>query len=968
MAGGRPVVGLAPKASGSNGRPVVGLAPKGSATGSRLVVGLPGSHPAKKEKGGFLHGLAKYSGAEILSNLGKDIGTAALEFGPGAYEVGKAAAKDTKYQVTGGAWTHKEKKSSHVLDEVVKPAVRQYKDYYGHDLGHHIYTHPLQPILDAATIATGGAGAAAKLGKVAADAGKIGEASKLAKLGERATLETRSPRKIATGKGPSHRDITSDKPLVKGREQLAARVRANRPEGTLRVGGELKAYGKQIQSRANQNAMRNIAPYDRYHRATRRLSHDEWTALHIRAMDIHPTDLARLWKGTPLEKVIADPTIQKLVTTPSKRMARAEPHARMISAQGAKLYKDKGLLKDETASARAELTKQQAADILGRPVKEIHGDPYYFPHTMEPARNANPLTSGGGGKGVPRPPGSTKQNLGVLALRGKLHLRTDVLGPEFLRRVKYVKYDEVHNALVRGAVRLTHQQIEHEYGGHLPKGWEYVRTKPVKIEKTVSAEPDPNQLLIPGTQGATKTQTVTVGGRSVPATIRGEGDQRLPLDKLIPDPGDLHDSQLAKDGFSTTDPKQAHQSGGAYYIVPKSTVKAATGEFTRSSDFTHAFIKRPLSVWRAAVLGLRVGFLTNNLVGNSIMYAAHTGGHGALRDLFMAIRESHGRETALKVLDDPATPPALRTDLYKEFFPEQIQGTFGRTQSPATSAAHLAGRKTVEVARAVTGAIPKLTSKVAEEYPRRALIRNEIRRSPEFKKAYAALPAQTRSFEIAARRVLEGKGGPEYQRYISKKVNQSLGDYLNLSPFERNVLRNTLPFYSWYRAITTTTYHLAADTPLRANAIAQIGWIGRENDRADVPSFLRGLISLGDGANGTKKALATQGLNPYSSLEQLRRGATADFTDLGVNPFLLAFAKAYADGTAHGGSIAPGKIAYDALVGMARGLPPSRLIKPMKPSALYPNRDRHSELLAYLGVPVKEYSPGVAAQQAAQGR
>src|SRR4029077_17550152 len=96
------------------------------------------------------------------------------------------------------------------------------------------------------------------------------------------------------------------------------------------------------------------------------------------------------------------------------------------------------------------------------------------------------------------------------------------------------------------------------------------------------------------------------------------------------------------------------------------------------------------------------------------------------------------------------------------------------------------------------------------------------------------------------------------------------------------------PFYSWYRAIATTTYHLAADTPLRANILGQLGRIGEEqSDTAlgEVPSFLRGAIPLGEGPQGTKRVLATQGLNPYATLEQLRRGGVSDYTALGLNPF-----------------------------------------------------------------------------------
>lgn len=917
--------------------------------------------PAKKGGGGFLHSLAKYSGAQLAGNLAKDVGSTAVGVGPGLYNLGKHGAEDVnafvENTVTGarpsvsGASTGTHAKTGH-LSADVKAIGKQYADYYGHNLGHHIYTHPLQPILDAATVLTGGAGGVVKVGEAAAKVSEESRLAGLAKFGERGTIKTRSPRNVATGKGPVHTDLTSTKPLVKVREQAAAK-RAASPKrfgseklgaktgGRIeRRGGELQRYGKHIQAEANQHALGRLQHVEPYLKATRGLSSSEWTALHLRALDIHPDDLAELWKGTPGEAQLTS-RVRALMLNPSKKMLKAEPEARSLSGAGAALYKQKGLLKDETAEARPSLTKRQASAKLGRPVRTLHENPYYFPHALEPPKTASPLRATGGGKAAPRLPGSTKENTGYLALSGKLHLRSDVLGPEFLRRVKFVKYDEVHNALRRGAIRVTRQQIEQQYGGKLPKGYEYLRQN---------------------------------ASTRIPPTIRAEGNQHIPVHQLIPNPEDLHDSQLAKEGFSTTDINQAHQSGGRYYILPKTTVKAATGEFTRSSDFVHAFVRRPLQVWRAVVLGLRVGFLTNNLIGNSIMYTARTAGNGALRDLFGAIVESHGRDVAKRILDDPATPPKLRGDLYKEFFPEQIQGTFGRTQSPATSPAHLAGRRAAELGRSVTGAIPRVTSKVAEEYPRRALIRHFIRHSPEFKKVYQALPKQTRTFEEAARRVLAGEG-PAYQRLISKQVNQALGDYTHLSPAERNVVRNAFPFYSWYRAIATTTYHLAADTPGRATALAMLGRLGNEQTNAqlgELPSFLKGAVGLGPGKGGTTKVLATQGLNPYATLEQLRSGGLADVGNLGLNPFLLAAADAYAKSQeAHRqgrGGASPGQIAGSALLSMLEGLPPSRVVHPMKPSKLYPNRNRHSELLGFLGAPVKEYSPAVAAKQARQGR
>lgn len=968
-----PGAALAQQTSGI--RPVPTAAPTAAALspGAALARGVAPGQPAAGPSGGggLVGSVEKYSGEQLFGNLLHDIGSTATQIPAGVEAFTAptfhqaAAAYDLATGNTKGASNQAgaaQKGATNLVTDVGK----QYADYYGHDLAHHVYTHPLQPILDALTVADLGSTAGARLGVL--DEG-------------RASLLTRSPRNIATGKGPVTADISATKPIVKYRQILGNKIGAKFPEGVgpgpVKVGGELKAYGKQIQAQANQNALSHLAGFSDYQKATRGLRPNDWAALHIRAMDIHPDDLAELWKGKPAEKIIADPAVRKLVLEPTPRLLKAETAARSLSEQGGALFKNKGFLKDETAAARPAVTKAQASEVLGHPVKDITGKPYYFPHTPEPVKPTSPLAASGGGKGVPKTPGTLRQNTGALALGGKLHLRSDILGPDFLRRVKFIKYDEIHNGLVRGAVRVTDKDID-RFGGKLPQGWEYVREKPktVNVEKTVSAEPDANQMLIPGAPGATKTVTERVQLHpSPPVTARAEGEH-IPIGKLIPNAEDLHDSQLARDGFSTKDQARAHTSGGKYYIVPTRTAKAATGEFTRSGDFVHAFVSKPLSVWRSLVLGLRPGFLTNNLVGNSLMYAVKTGGQGALRDLFGAIRETHGTETALKVLKNQATPPDLRVDLYKEFFPEQVHGTFGRTQSPSTSLAHAAGQKGSEAFRTVTGALPKATSKVAEEFPRRALVRHYIRHSPEFRQVYKALPKQTRTFENAARQVLEGKGSQAYQRLISKQVNDALGDYLHLSPAERNVLRNLLPFYSWYRAIATTTYHLAADTPLRANVLGQLGRIGKEqSDQAfpgGLPSFLQGALSLGNGPDGTQKILSTQGLNPYSTLEQLRRGGTSDIGSLGLNPVIIGALQAYGNAAEKQHTylphVSPAGLVGQTLSGIVQSLPPAQLLAPPPPSKLYPKRSRRDVLFSQLGIPIKNVDPAVAALQASQGR
>ncbi len=890
--------------------------------------------PAAKSGGGggLLGKIEKYSGGQLVGNLASDIGSAGLGVVPGIAKL--AASTAPALRKSGG-------NPADFLYEFLKtPAEQtaaQYKSTYATvNVLHNVYQHPLQPILDALTIASLGAGAGVK-------AGLLTEG--------RATVATRSPVAIKTGEGPVLEHVTSPRPFVRGREVGAETVRRKvfgaegiTVPGTDKVvGGEVKRYGKGILDVANTHALGRMQHMLPYLKATAHITPDERAALLIRATGVHPADLAEFWKGTPAEAEVTNPKVVKLVLEPSKRMQRAEPATIELSAQGEQLGHQIGL-SEESAAARPDLTRNQVSESLGREAQTIPGgpDPYYFPHVTEPTRLQSPLGNRGGGKAKPRLPGTMKQSGGVLSLYGKLHLRSDVLGAEYLRRVKFIKYDELHNGLLRGSLPVTVDDLA-AYGGKLPKGYEYVREK-------------------------TSTR--------IPHTMKGESRTPLKLEEAIPNPHDLRSSSLSE-GFSTENVKDAHFTEDAagkrtYFIVPKSTVRAATGEFYRMGTLAHGATQL-LNVWRELVLGLRVGFLTNNLIGNSIMYAVRTAGTGGIRNLFQAIVETRGKNFGLKLLRDPAVPEAVRSDLTAEFYPEQLAGLFGRTQSPATAISHEGARAAQRTRYAVTGAIPRVTAKVAEEVPRRAMIRNYMERSPEFKAAYKSLPKETRNYEAAVRKIMARQGGREYQDFISREVDRSLGNYRNLGPVERNVFRNVAPFFAWYKAIVTTTLHLAIDNPLRANLLAQVGDLGAEwtkDKLGDVPSFLAGAIGLGAGKGGTKKVLATQGLNPYGTLSQLLSGAQGNASNLGLNPFVMAFLDAYASAkqSSKSGNVDIAKVALAAAEAVGRGLPPARLIAPLPPSKLYPNRSRKSELFSFLGAPVKEYDPAAAAYQKSIGR
>jgi hypothetical protein len=980
------------------------------------------SKKKKKKGGGFWRSVERYSGAELGSHLAKDVGEAAVGFFPGVYTAARTLGADLAHEAlhpgTASQYSPWGGEKSQFYKKVAKPTGKQYAYTYGPLLHGHpgrtlgrVYQHPLGPALDLLTIADLGLTGAAKLG---------------IRTAGRDVIETQSPRLVHTGKGPALQEVTPTREISKARIRGTAKARtaaekatgrliekAGGPEQTLRkegLKGEYKRYGKGISKRVEENTLERLTHYQPYAKAVKRLSEKEWQALHIRARDVHPDDLAEALQGTPLEKVVKDPKVRELVDNPSKRMDIAEEEARALSKRGEGLIK----LDPEAVAYRPQLWKDTISALLEpverqvtrrvrevvpppdaatnrdwgeylnlanrdtpmgtserarfdelnkkfsqnvertfpvrekRTAREIHGDPYYVPDAIEPVRSAPPIGARGGGKAPPSKLGAQKFSKAILAMTGRAHFSSDVLGPEFLRRVKKVKYEETHNALLRGAIPVTGDQLR-EMGG-LPKDWEFIRQKPsTRVPPTL--KPETGEPLPTFEQRLAHAQ-----------------EQQSSLAQQIPNPEDLQESAFSKAGFSTTSPEEAKKVGDSYFIAPKNMVKAATGEFTRSSDFVYNWMRRPLSVWRALVLGLRPGFLVNNLIGNSLMYTVKTGGQGAIRDLFGAIMETHGPKVGWRILRNPATPPELRESLYREFFPEQYHGTFGRTQSPAVSPAHIAGRKAAEVGRTITGAIPRATSVVAEEIPRTALLRHYIRKSPEFRQVYKSMPRQTRTFEKAARHLMEGQTTKAYQRAISKQVDEALGNYTHMSPAERNVLRNAFPFYSWYRAIASTTFHLAADTPLRANILGKLGQIGKQwsdEELGNLPRRLEGAIGLGPGSGGTEHALRTQGWNPWATLTQLQSGLSTDVTDIGANPFVIGLASAMArQRQGVGGVPLVAQTAQD----IVRSLPPVQLAFPYQPSRLYPKRTRGNALYSWLGVPIIDYSPQQAHYQASQGK
>lgn len=95
---------------------------------------------------------------------------------------------------------------------------------------------------------------------------------------------------------------------------------------------------------------------------------------------------------------------------------------------------------------------------------------------------------------------------------------------------------------------------------------------------------------------------------------------------------------------------------------------------------------------------------------------------------------------------------------------------------------------------------------------------------------------------------------PAVLEQVMKNVDNTLGDYINMTPVERRVLRKFVPFYSWYRTITRYTLSLSESNPIRASLVNRLMIATSEEDES-LPEYQQGAIDTGYSSDITGKPL-----------------------------------------------------------------------------------------------------------------
>lgn len=113
---------------------------------------------------------------------------------------------------------------------------------------------------------------------------------------------------------------------------------------------------------------------------------------------------------------------------------------------------------------------------------------------------------------------------------------------------------------------------------------------------------------------------------------------------------------------------------------------------------------------------------------------------------------------------------------------------------------------------------------------------------------------------------------------VAQRARESIVDYGDMGPVERNIVRRIIFVYPWQKGATKYAGHFLRDHPVQAAALAQLGELGKQ--RSDetfgpVPTYLTGLIPVGG------RAANPSGANFFQTPAQ---GGTAIAGMLNGNP------------------------------------------------------------------------------------
>jgi hypothetical protein len=878
--------------------------------------------PSRKKSGGGGFG---FPGSGVLGNLASDIGSTITGLPNAGKHIADATLYTIEHPIAGFLPGNKKGIEGGLIQPVGKSYAYQYGPLFEGKPGlalHRAGQHPLGPILDALTLLTLGGGAALKGTQLLDKAGMLAEEGRLAQA-------ARGERSISFTPEGSQGLTESLRPgkTLQGRllQQKLDEYSMAHPDAPI-VGAAGK-ISKITDKRAYNRTQALRVPVRKFQATWKGLTNQEQFALHVAAAgEPLPTRLAYFQSrlidapSRALESYVGrleklDP---KILSDPSPRFVKALDQARGLEQQGGDALVEMGKLSRATREERrfleqrviggAEHVKDEGfvggpslATLKGQEAQRLTGagDTGLSPELGPAFRVPHVVQSESGSAGVyttPRPPlrkvaapGSLKENRALRLAGAELSTNPDIFSSDFLATTRYQHQLDMQRNILDPVAQPLDTGLN---GGKKAEEFYYWPNKSGTIprsarEQDAIATDAASQGYVPKDVANAETEAAVTKSR--------------PLDPVTREAMTIQ--QMNELGIRRVNARFAQKY---------------RSQFGGVSRTERLFFDKPLDVWRALVLKYRPAWMVTNAYGNTILYGLRYDVRG-VRGFLRALKAEKGDGPLIKIADmiqvdkrqrmygpllEEVAPGLGQSAFFKSQAYVRHSGVYAKDASPhsfmrVASGATLPARVLWKSVKAVGDGIQFLNTH-SENVFREAAFLTEAGRSQTIKNlmAYAKSAGETNDLLKAA---LRNADTPTIEK-LSNAALRAMGDYNQLSSFERRFVRKVVPFYSWYRTILTVTAHSVIDEPLKWRLLQMMAETAKDDPNSSVqfpvPSWLEGSIPLSQEKGGKQTVLSTQSANPFSTIEQLgvdAKSLAAGKPNLAVanpggllNPFLVA--------------------------------------------------------------------------------
>lgn len=717
-----------------------------------------------------------------------------------------------------------------VYQTFVKPIIEDYKEY--RDPGTKFYEDPLGVILDVSTILSGGAAGAAKISTTAAAKGAVRTAAVAGKTAQ--VLESAQILKfsnLSAGTKKVFENIPGGKELITSWNQAADARRILSKEQTSFLVARNKALSevdKKIAALSPEEA--DILPkvVEGFSRAPADASPNFYEALGMVKALADDQSRFGLSTGSLTSEIIERRKFQPL----NNFLEKAD------NAEGAAFR--------EAIDASSPYTDLTGKELRGRidTIKKFFpdSDPIYMRHFFDdtPKKfssfflNTTPVRS--------FKPGFLKKSFGKEGYIGSKSVTKeqlqDVLGRQATENLKWQRN-----------IQLIETMKTHPLTKELKKG-----DKPLPGYKIFA--PDGMLRFYKGSMDLEKELKKAMG------KIDGSSFEDVF--------GDIAENVFKKQTYIGV-------SKAKLYQVPD----AFAGEISKITAAANPYVKllwdQPLDAFRFFALSLSPRWLFNNVVGNTL-FSIISGdvfnpksfylykqakAAGLLPDELSAGLHRMERTTSGR-LGQAAEIPLVKSTIamHDALLNTRVVGAIvGNIEKTVNWGVVKPLTKIGNASFKINEATDEMFKGVA--YINRALI-NE-------RKGF--LNRMTMSLEDSLKILEKTKLDEAAREAVINHVHDWYYHGLNLTNFERRVIRRAIPFYSWMRWSTLYAYRVTTEAPIRANIIANMArdfymFTGQN----EAPLNLRGSIPIGTDEDGTVYYLQTRGMNIFGHISNLLSG------------------------------------------------------------------------------------------------